>query len=448
MSISATRSPGLTSTRSKRVVVRYEFRGAARAVFPCRDDEILLDGPAGTGKSLGCLMKVHIVLSKYPRSRGLLVRKTMESLKTSALVTFQKFILHEASGITFFGGNNQEPPHYRYPNGSKLMLGGMDKPKKVMSTEYDIIYAQEATELTEEDWESLTTRLRNAVVPYQQIIADCNPDAPTHWLNLRCERGDTTRLVSRHEDNPALYDVRTETWTPFGIHYMARLDRLTGVRKVRLRGGKWAAAEGIVYEGYDERIHLIDTPPPGLRNHFAAQDWGYTNPGVLGVFGEDSDGGLCLVAEYYMTGQTIDWWIVRAKALHAEYRLQSIQCDPSEPGYIDQYKAAKLPAVKGINAIPPGIGAVQQRLALPANGRPRLLFCRNALRERDEALLEARLPICTVHEFSSFVWPKDVAGRAVKEIPAPGIDHGMDMLRYAIAHKDILPARSRRIVSF
>jgi hypothetical protein len=45
------------------------------------------------------------------------------------------------------------------------MIGGMDKPTKIMSSEYDFIYVQEAIELTETDWENLTTRLRNGRCP-------------------------------------------------------------------------------------------------------------------------------------------------------------------------------------------------------------------------------------------------------------------------------------------
>ena len=44
-----------------------------------------------------------------------------------------------------------------------------------MSTECDMISRQEATELELADWLALTTRLRNGVMPYQQLIADCNP---------------------------------------------------------------------------------------------------------------------------------------------------------------------------------------------------------------------------------------------------------------------------------
>jgi hypothetical protein len=52
---------------------------------------------------------------------------------------------------TYFGGSVREPPQYRYANGSMVAIGGLDNPTKVMSSEYDICYIQESTELNVKD---------------------------------------------------------------------------------------------------------------------------------------------------------------------------------------------------------------------------------------------------------------------------------------------------------
>jgi len=246
---------GVPSGRIAPVVVRYEPRGAARDLFTRKDDEVLLTGPAGTGKSLACLHKLHLCASKYDGMRGLVVRKTLSSLTGTGLVTYRQRVLHLLDGVSFFGGNKEKPAAYQYPNGSEIVVGGMDKASKIMSTDYDMIYVQEATELSEDDWESLTTRLRYGVMSYQQLIADCNPDKPTHWLKQRCEIGKALELPSRHEDNPRLHDGCD--WTPEGYRYLRVLDNLTGARKERLRYGRWASAEGLVYDDYDAAVHLV-----------------------------------------------------------------------------------------------------------------------------------------------------------------------------------------------
>jgi phage terminase large subunit len=406
----------------------YTHYGAASDLFWYRVPEVLMSGPAGTGKSRACLEKIHAIATKYPDSRHLFTRKTNTALSAAALVTYRTEVLKPFDGVTFFGGNKEEPAHYRYPNGSVIVVGGLDDSEKIMSTQYDTAYVQEATEVTEENIEDLTTRLRNGVVPYQQLIMDCNPQEPTHWLKRRCDRNQTLMLHSRHTDNPTVTEA-----------YLDKLRRLTGVRYQRLYLGIWAAAEGVVYEDFDERIHVVRTLP-ALTEHYGAQDWGFTNPGVFGVFGVSGDGALYCIHEIYMTGKTVDtYWVKEVQALNKHYRLQTIQCDPSEPDYIQQYRNAGLPAVKAINAIAPGVGAVQTRLK-----EQRLFWWEGAPRATDPVLIEDHKPLWSVQEIPGYVWPKNVAGKPIKEVPAPGDDHGMDMVRYAVAYKDIKPRSIQR----
>ena len=52
----------------------YQPHGAARELFGRRQTEVVLCGPAGTGKSRAGLEKLHWCCVKYPHVRGLLVR--------------------------------------------------------------------------------------------------------------------------------------------------------------------------------------------------------------------------------------------------------------------------------------------------------------------------------------------------------------------------------------
>lgn len=224
----------------------YKAYGAAAELWRCKEPEILLSGPAGTGKSRACLQKMYLCAVKYPGMRGLILRKTRESLTEAALYTLEEKVL-PANSPLLTGAKRNTRQHYHLLNGSEIVVGGLDKSEKVMSTEYDMIYIQEAIECDERDWENATSRLRNGVVPYQQLIADTNPDAPHHWLKQRCNAGRTRLFESRHEDNPSV--------TP---EYLAKLDALTGVRYKRLRLGLWVAAEGQVYEEWDPAVHRVD----------------------------------------------------------------------------------------------------------------------------------------------------------------------------------------------
>ncbi len=217
----------------------YSAHGAAARAWADRSAEVVLEGPAGTGKSRAALQKLDYCARKYAGMRGLICRKTRESMTESALVTFEQKVLGSESPIAQ-GISRPGRQRYTYPNGSEIIVAGLtansrDNRAKVMSTEYDLIVVLEATELTEGDWEKLISRLRNNVMPYQQIVGDCNPDAPTHWLHQRCDRGVAKVYFSRHADNPSV--------TPA---YLEKLSRLTGLQRARYFEGKRTAAEGTV----------------------------------------------------------------------------------------------------------------------------------------------------------------------------------------------------------
>src|SRR5579885_893927 len=136
-----------------------ELRGAALALGACRDFEVCLDGPAGTGKTVGALFKIHMLLTKYPGARWLLARKYSTELAGAAVQTYRT-MLDPREGVRHFGGSKFEPAAFRYPNGSELIVAGLDKPEKVKSKDYDGAFINEATECSEEDAEFVLSRLR------------------------------------------------------------------------------------------------------------------------------------------------------------------------------------------------------------------------------------------------------------------------------------------------
>lgn len=419
----------------------YGPRGAAKALFPCRDREILIEGPAGTGKTIAVLEKINRWLLKCPGSRALIVRKTRTSMSQSVLVSFEAKVIPRNPSVypDTQAQQRRTRQSYLYPNGSELVIGGLDDPDRIMSTEYDMIGEFEATELTEDDHEKLMTRLRNGVMPFQQIIADCNPAGPTHWLNLRAKSGKMTRLLSRHADNPRFYDVDGHQ-TLDGRAYIGLLENsLTGSRLLRLLSGKWAKAEGLVYETFDAPIHVVPAARFDrsiIRRWVAGVDWGYTEAGSIEVCGVDGDGRAYLVHEVYRSRKTIDWWVAKGEAIDRGFPGVRFECDPAEPAYIDAFRNAGLNAFPAFNDIAPGVQAVQQRLSVAGDGRPRIFILENCNNDRDEVLVNAKKPTGILDEMDSYSWPKTGEGKPNKEVPEDKDNHGQDAFRYAIAHID------------
>lgn len=240
----------MTTATEERVIARYEPRGGIRELFGARDPEILVEGPANTGKTYGICWLLHLLALQYPGLRVLICRKTLVSLTSTALRTFAEKVLQPGEPVRFFGGSKSEAASFKYSNGSRIVVGGLDNPDKIMSSEYDLVYVNEATDLNLEDWETLTTRLgRDGVLKAARIIGDCNPRTDKHWLNQRCNAGLTRRIHSSHEDNPTVTQ-----------EYMDTLDRLTGSRKARLRYGEWVGVENAIYPQFDRDTHVVDLP--------------------------------------------------------------------------------------------------------------------------------------------------------------------------------------------
>jgi phage terminase large subunit len=387
---------------------------------------------------------VHADLLRYPGSRALMVRKTRVALTEAALMTFEDKVLPPNSRLAM-GASRPARQGYRYPNGSVMVIGGLDHAQKVMSTEYDAIYVQEATELEENDWEYLTTRLRNGRMPHQQLIADCNPDRPTHWLKARCDAGRTRLVESRHEDNPLLWSDAQGDWTRDGALYIARLDALTGARRERLRFGRWAAAEGLVYEGWDRQRHVLPAQalPPTWPRYWCV-DFGYTNPFVWQQWALDPDGRLYLEREIYRTQALVEDHCRSIMELTKGAKPRAVVCDHDAEGRGTLERHLGVTTTPAFKEVAEGIQAVAQRLRTQGDGQPRLFVLADALALRDGALMEAKRPVCTEQEFDSYAWPKGADGKPLKEEPVKSDDHGLDCCRYLVCHVDEVGVKKAR----
>jgi PBSX family phage terminase large subunit len=440
---------------------RYVSRGAAREVFRRREREVLIAGPAGTGKSRAVLEKLHAIALHTPNVRILVVRKTLVSLTATGLVTFKTWVAAEALAariVYWYGGSTDKPPAYIYSNGSTITVGGMDKPDKIMSSEFDIIYVQEATECTVEDWEKLLTRLRNGRLKFQQLIGDCNPQQPSHWLKKRCDDGQCVMLYGQHEDNPVLFGD-DGAMTDRGRDYLSLLDALTGVRYLRLRKGQWAAAEGIVYEDWKPSVHLSDRKRlPVEWDRVWGVDFGYTNPFVWQQWAIDPDGRLWLELEWYHSKMLVEDHAVkildnvikkagrvyqangRIDVARSEWkypRPRYIVCDHDAEDRATLEKHLDLGTQPARKTVKDGIEAFASRLRPAGDGLPRLMVLRTALIERDEELAAAGKPLGLAQEIEGYVWAPGPDGKPVKEEPLKLDDHSCDTGRYVVAQEDL-----------
>lgn len=416
----------MTTAEAPRPV--YRPRGRIRDLWAFRGREVLVAGPAGTGKSRGALEKLDNCARLYPRMRGLIARKLRTTLTQTALVTFNEKVLNPGDAERWFHHGDQE---YRYPNGSVIAVSGLDDPERVKSSDYDLVYVQEATELEEDDWAMLLRGLRNGRMPYQQIMADCNPAGPDHWLKRRCTTGACTLLESQHTDNPALWDSSRNDWTPFGLEYMNTLDSLTGYLKRRLRFGEWVAAEGMYFTEWDPAKHVceaFDVPEDWPR--WTATDWGFADPWcVLWLARDPETRRIYVYREFYRSGIRDD---MQAKYIARANTGERIIANVADPSMFNARTESNRPSIaivygqNGVGLTPAsnnrivGWQAVRKVLA---GKEPRLQImagrCPNLVRTLPEMVCDP-------------LDPEDLADK-IKSHKTE--DHAVDTLRYGIVHE-------------
>lgn len=236
--------------------LHYSFYGGNDKAFYCTDPEVILAGPADTGKTLALLTKLHLIAAKYSDASCVILRKRLTDTHPTVLQTYIKKVINNCPWVTTYGGEKAQ--WFDYPNGSRIWVAGLDKSGKVLSAEHDIIYPNQAEELGLPDWETLLSRAtgRAGHVPYPQVIGDCNPGPPTHWIRTRAKARALTFFESRHQDNPELFD-REGNITEAGKQRLGALQRMTGSRLMRLYHGLWAAPEGAIYDILDEEKHKV-----------------------------------------------------------------------------------------------------------------------------------------------------------------------------------------------
>lgn len=391
---------------------------------------MLLTGSAGGGKSTLAAEKVHAFCLRYPGAVAIGLRKKREYASKSVV-----YALRTAQGddpnVTWRPSDQM----FHYANGSKIFIAGMgdDNQRQALRSingdgSADIIWGEEANALTEDDHNELMARLRGTSAPWRQIIYSTNPDVPTHWIKRRLmDGGEATVYYSNASDNTHNPD-----------DYLDILASLTGVLGKRLALGQWVQAEGAVYEEFSDAVHIIEPwAIPGTWRRIRSIDFGYTNPFVCQWWAIDNDGRMYLYREIYMTKRTVNVHSVDINRLSELERIEATVADhdAEDRATLVENGIYSQPAVKDISR---GIQAVEGRLKLAHDGKPRLFILRNALHEVDDALEHGKppRPVSTAQEFPAYAWPKGVDGKPVKEVPVKINDHGMDALRYAVMYVD------------
>lgn len=389
---------------------------------------ILFDGGARSGKTW--LIMLHLIAhaTRAPGAKIVCLRKCKSHVRSKLWEETLKPMLRNVAGWEL----KEAVLEAHHSNGSVIFFDGLDdkeRAEKILGGEYVVIFVNEAVQISHNVAMLLMTRLSqnvvdiNGVAVPQKIIYDTNPRHPRHWLHRM-----GVQRICADKDEPLKDSGKWGRiqWTPYdnphlSEEYRATLDALPDVLRRRMRDGVWCDNEGLVYDTFNEDIHVIEAMPAGWETwpRYRAVDFGYTNPFVCLWASQDNDGRIYIYKERYITGVTAT---EHAREISKERGMFEWTVADHDAGDRADFEQQGIITRRADKRVSTGIQRVQMRLQTAGDGKPRLYIHSSCVN--------------LIKEFYAYSWQPASEGRNAKEEPVKENDHALDALRYMIMELD------------
>jgi len=138
----------------------------------------LLVGGYGSSKSYHVALKIILKLLEEKRT-ALVVREVYDTIRDSCYSLFEEIVTE--MGLDDKIKFKISPMQIKFPNGSKIIFKGMDKPTKLKSINgVTIVWIEECSEVKYAGYKELLGRLRHPTLPLYFILST-NPVAQSNW---------------------------------------------------------------------------------------------------------------------------------------------------------------------------------------------------------------------------------------------------------------------------
>lgn len=376
---------------------------------------IVMKGSAGSGKSVDTAQHYILRLMSDPGRNLLCVRKSDVTNRDSTFAELQGaiFRMFGESYKKYWYINSSDMRLECIANHNQIFFRGVNDEKQreklksiaVKRGKLTDVWIEEATELTQNDFEIIDDRLRGELPKGQfyQIRLTFNPVSSSHWIKKHFfDRADPDVFThhSTYKDNRFIDEA-----------YYRRMERRKEVDPdgYRIYGlGEWGEVGGLILINY--AVEDFDTSPDRFDYMVNSQDFGYNHADCIGEVGF-KDGELYLCREIYEfekdTGELIELADKRGfnKSL-------TMWCDSAEPDRIKMWRKAGYKA-KGVKKEP------------------------NSVRAQIDYLKLHKIhihPSCinTIKEIQQWKWKKNDKTNEYLDEPVNFFDDAMAMLRYSI----------------
>jgi phage terminase large subunit len=231
-------------------------------------------GARGGGKSWALRRKLVLMCARFPGINVLLIRRTYPELRDNHI----RPLMTELKGIASYTDTRKT---FDFPNGSRIKLGYLDSENdtyQYQGQEYDVIAIDEATQLTEFQFQTLKACLRGANSFPKRMYLTCNPGGVGHgwvkrlFIDREYKNGEKKEdydfIPAKVYDNKALLEHNPD--------YLEQLKSLpAGLREAWLEGN-WNGFEGQFFKEFDYDIHTIPKEDfsEGVYRRYCAIDYG------------------------------------------------------------------------------------------------------------------------------------------------------------------------------
>jgi len=360
----------------------------------------VLKGGAGSGKSHNTALKLVYRAITEPKHRMLILRKVGRTIRESVFELAKQVISDTGLPESLYKVNKSDMTITFLHNNSKLIFSGLDDPEKIKSIAgITNIWAEEATEFTQDDIEQLNLRLRpnrNDISP--QIILTLNPISSTHWIKKR--------FFDKKQDNVLIHESTYKDNPYLPKEYVEALESLknTNYSYYKIYAlGEWGSLKGLIYPDYK----IIDTLPQYAELHTLGLDFGYNHPQALLEIKIDKN-NIYVDEVYYKSGKTNAQMLEELKGSRSE--LFKIECfaDSARPDLIQECEDTGMLIEPANKAVFAGINMV-----------------------KSYNLYVTSRSVNVIKELDSYVWKLDKDGNSLDE-PIKINDDAMDALRYGV----------------
>lgn len=367
------------------VITKEVSERFADFIFDWDYEKYVAIGGYGSGKSYAIALKI-ILKCLQEKRKVLVVREVYETLGESCYDLFKE-ILDEMGLLIDTTTNNignlkkeratkvyprKSPMEFSFPNGSRIIFKGMDKPEKVKSINgVSIVWLEECSEIKYDGYKELLGRIRTPDVSLHFILS-CNPVGKENWVYRHFfkridDEGNETVILDDEElylkkdiiRNGVYYHHSTPDDNPYlPESYMKRLDEIADYDYALYRVARWGrfGANGtrvlpqfVVAKKPKEFKNAINNIPAHM--HFFGFDFGFEESynAVLSLAVDDKEKILYIYDEIYVNHITDDKManqseMLKLKNKQEEWKASDVKHNPiiadcEDPKAIAYYKS-------------------------------------------------------------------------------------------------------------